>query len=239
MVDSAGGNLSLALLQTVLELRRQNLKIAWFGKEREVPLPAAVTVNSPWMDMTHTSPSCSANADYDYLPSLAHENRATPPACDAWPTVPPRKTLYVDDSMVLHPLVTLLMAQSWEGSPPVWMCGGWELLADEGKYVAGKMRDQGVTVVYEEYEAMPHCFALLFSHLAESRRCFESWTGFVKQAVEDPAGIKSRATTVKAVTLEEVDMGPGGLMPYTEEEMKERLYKWCEENTSSEAVAKL
>lgn len=66
--DSAGGNLSLVLLQTLLEFRRQGLKIHWNGSEREVPLPAGVSTCSAWADITHSSPSCETNKLFDYLP---------------------------------------------------------------------------------------------------------------------------------------------------------------------------
>lgn len=66
--DSAGGNLCFALLQTILELRRQNLKILWEGIEREVPLNAGVACSSPWLDITQSSPSCE-DGRYDYIPA--------------------------------------------------------------------------------------------------------------------------------------------------------------------------
>ncbi len=177
-VHSAGGNLSLALLQTILELGRQKIKIAWFGAERDVPLPAGVAVNSPWMDLTHSSPSYMTKAGFDYLPPPPPHGLGTEsmrPPCPAWPTVPPREHIYVDDGLVLHPLVTLLMVRSWAGAPPVYICTGWELLRDEDRYAAGKLHRDDVTVVLEEYEGMPHCFAILLSHLPGARRCLDGW----------------------------------------------------------------
>ncbi|KAK3941617.1 alpha/beta hydrolase fold-domain-containing protein [Diplogelasinospora grovesii] len=227
--DSAGGNLSLALLQTLLELGRQNARISWHGVERELPLPAGVAVNSPWVDMTHSSPSCQANADFDYLPALqssesSHQSEIPP--CEAWPANPPRTSLYADDAYLAHPLVTVMLARSWAGSPPVYICTGWELLADEDKYTAAKFRADGVPVVFEEFEAMPHSFALIFTDLEGSRRCFAGWAGFIKQVVEGGAEktVESRFTSVKAKTLEETQLEPEKLTPYTEEQARERVY---------------
>ena len=239
-VPSAGGNLSLALLQTLLELRRQNLKIHWLGEDREIPLPAGVAVNSPWMDITLSSPSYESNVPYDYIPApkngMELNNR---PACAAWPAVPPRRLVYADDDLVLHPLVTLLTAPSWAGAPPVYMCTGWELLADEDKYVASKMHQDGVTVVFEEYEAMPHCFAMLFNHLKNSRRCFGGWAGFIRRAVEKPEAVASSFVTVKARTLKEEPIDVQELSPCTEDEMRERLFQKWAEATSTTIFAKL
>ena len=154
--DSAGGNLSLVLLQTLLQLRRENLRIHWNGEERDVPLPAGVAVCSPWGDITHSSPSCDNNRTYDYLPARSvHPTGMEFPPCSIWPTTPARKNLFAEDALLCHPLVSPLIAKSWEGSPPLWIETGQELLTDEDKYIAMKASSQGVKVVFEEYEAMP------------------------------------------------------------------------------------
>ncbi|KAJ9151341.1 Lipase/esterase [Pleurostoma richardsiae] len=241
--DSAGGNLSLALLQLLLELRRQDIRIRWFGEERDIPLPAGVATSSPWVDLTHSSPSWETNGEFDYLPVPKALDIAKLPPCPAWPATPPRKALYVADALLTHPLVTLSTARSWKGAPPVYMCTGWEMLADEDKYMAAKLHRDGVPVVFEEYEAMPHCFALLLEKLPGSRRCLEGWTGFIMQAVQDPSGIKSSFRTVKAKTLEEVELDPKELCPFTEEEVRERVFQRAKEDVAAEdavdAIAKL
>ena len=117
-----------------------------------MPLPAGVAVNSPWVDITHSSPSCNANQDFDYLPSMDVQLVMEPrrPRCAAWPSDPPRSTLYAEDALVMHPLVSPLLAASWAGAPPVWICTGRELLADEDKFTAAKLHGDGDTVVFEE-----------------------------------------------------------------------------------------
>jgi hypothetical protein len=230
-------------MQAILELRRQNLKIRWHGTDREVPLPAGVAVNSPWMDITLSSPSCTANVPYDYLPVLEtiSQDHARRPACAAWPAAPPRHMMYADDHLLLHPLVTLLSAPSWAGAPPTYICTGWELLADEDKYVASRLAADGVSVVFEEYEAMPHCFALLFGHLPGARRCMDGWAGFMRRAVEAPGSIATRFVTVRAKGLEEVPREPAKVMPYDQETMRRRLLARCNIDAASawEATPKL
>ena len=99
--DSAGGNLALVLLQTILELRRQNLKVNWNGEQRDVPVPAGVALSSPWTDLTSSSPSCAANGGTDYLPPMGtgREELMQPRPCPAWPSNPPRKNLYAEDAV--------------------------------------------------------------------------------------------------------------------------------------------
>ncbi|KAK3292772.1 alpha/beta hydrolase fold-domain-containing protein, partial [Chaetomium fimeti] len=130
--DSAGGNLSLALLQLLLHLNRTTHPIPWHGHTptQPIPLPAGVAVNSPWLDVTHSSPSCTTNAPFDYLPTLAQQLAAESkrPHCAAWPASPPRRHLYAPDALLAHPLVSPVLAASWAGAPPVYMCTGWELL---------------------------------------------------------------------------------------------------------------
>jgi acetyl esterase/lipase len=236
---SAGGNLSLALIQTVLELRRQKRKVTWLGAERDVPLPAGVAVNSPWLDITQSSPSWEANWKYDYLPTPSIMSLTEPPPCGIWPASPPRKSLYIDDALLAHPLATIITARSWEGTPPVFMCTGWELLADEDKFMASKLENDGVTVVFEEYEAMPHCFALILTQLPGSQRCFESWANFIKAAIDDPESIKPKATTIKAKSLEEVKLEISSLSSISPEQMRGRVRAKVEEHSPPETISKL
>lgn len=248
---SAGGNLSLALLQLLLHLHRHPHPITFHNTTvPSIPLPAGVAANSPWLDITHSSPSCTANAAFDYLPTLPQQLAAESrrPPCAAWPTDPPRKHLYAPDSLLAHPLVSPVLARSWAGAPPVYVCTGWELLADEDKFVAHKMWREGVRVVFEEYEAMPHCFGLLFPQLREARRCLEGWAGFVKAVVEggpDAAvaggeGAGGRFVMVKARSLEEVVLEPGEVWKEGEEVVEERVWKRVRERgLEGEGIAKL
>ncbi|KAJ4393388.1 hypothetical protein N0V93_002598 [Gnomoniopsis smithogilvyi] len=222
--DSAGGNLSMALTQLLLEFQRTDTRVHWYGEEIAVPLPAGVALSSPWMDMTHSSPSCKTNAPFDYLPMLQGIEKIPRPSCAAWPASPPRKMLYCADALITHPLVTLLTARNWKGCPPVYMSTGWELLADEDKYMAANLHAQGVPIIWEEFEGMPHCFAMILTDNPMSKRCFDAWTGFIATvAVQGPGSIQSAFTTVKAKTLKEESRDPAKVAPYTEEELWERL----------------
>ncbi|KAI2610156.1 Alpha/Beta hydrolase protein [Hypoxylon fragiforme] len=236
--DSAGGNLCVALLQTLLELRRQGRKVAWFGVDREVVLPAALALSSPWVDLTQSMPSWERNQRWCYLASprlLAeekeeggHRKQQRPPPDDIWPANPPRRHLYADDAYLLHPLASLQMCGpgAWEGSPPVYVSCGWECIADEIKYLASRMARDGVTVVFEEYEAMPHVFSSILPRRPEAKRCLDRWGAFMRAVAggggegEGEGEIKSSWKTIKAKTLEEVDIDVDTLTPFTEEDVR-------------------
>lgn len=239
--DSAGGNLSLSLLQAVLELRRQNRKITWFGEQREVPLPGGIAVNSPWLCIVQSMPSWDRNSRWDYLPPARMLESKQPPVDHAWPASPPRRHLYVDDEYMLHPLVSLQLNATWEKSPPIYICTGWECLADEDRYLASKLSRDGVQVVLEEYEAMPHVFAIMLGNLKEAKRCMQGWAAFIVKATEEPERIESKFTTIKAKTLEEVEINVDKLTPYTDEQVQELAYERLGRNAPpvSEALAKL
>jgi hypothetical protein len=213
----------MVLLQTLLEFRRQGLKVRWNGEEREVPLPAGVATCSPWLDITHSSPSCETNKTFDYLParSVHPEGMAYPPD-SIWPTSPPRKNLYAEDSMLCHPLVSPLAANNWEGACPLYIEVGQELLTDEGKHVAAKAVEQGVVCVFEEYEAMPHCFAMVLEELPGGRRFFDTWAGFISDVV-DGKKVETSGKMIRAKSLKEEALDVRGLREVGDEVVVGRM----------------
>ncbi|KHN99046.1 acetyl-hydrolase [Metarhizium album ARSEF 1941] len=223
--DSAGGNLTMALIQVIVELDRLGQRIMWHGEERAVPVPAAAACNSPWLDISHSSgPYYGKTPEaFDYLGSIDELGRRGLVPCDIWPARTPRKFLYGADDMMTHPLASPVMRRDWTGFPPVYACTGWERLAYEDKFLAQKLERDGVTVVFEEYEAMPHCFALVLASTAESRRCLDGWAGFIRRAVEDAAGLRSSAVTVHARTLKETPLDFGALFDVSEDEVRRRV----------------
>jgi acetyl esterase/lipase len=228
--DSAGGNLCTALMHTLLEFRRQNLNIRWNGEDREVPLPAGLALNSPWMDITHSSPSCETNANWDYLPALSSESTGNEyPPCPIWPANPPRRNMYAEDAVLRHPLVSPIVAKNWEGCPPIYIVMGQELLADEGKYVSMVAARQGVQVVFDEFEAMPHTFALILEGHEGGRLCFTKWAAFINACVTDPKNVKTVGHKIKVKTLQETELDMLTLSPFTAEEVASRMKKMVPE----------
>ncbi|KAG5975115.1 hypothetical protein E4U55_007844 [Claviceps digitariae] len=223
--DSAGGNLTMALIQVIVELNRMGEHITWHGEKRDIPIPAATACNSPWLDIAHSSQPYYGKIPevFDYLgPPGDLGSRGLEP-CAIWPANPPRKFMYAADDLMTHPLVSPVMRRDWAGFPPVYFCAGWERLAYENRFLAQKLQRDGVTMVFEEYEAMPHCFALVLANLAEAKRCMAAWAGFMQQAVEDPQSLASSAVTISAKTLEETPLDFDGLCDVSDETFRERV----------------
>ncbi|KAI0067652.1 alpha/beta-hydrolase [Artomyces pyxidatus] len=80
--DSAGGGLSLALLQII--------------RDSGLPLPAGGVLISPWCDFTHSFPSIFTNTDTDVIPStglVLHKPSSL------WPPPPDEMTSHVRDRL--------------------------------------------------------------------------------------------------------------------------------------------
>lgn len=229
--DSAGGNLSLVLLQTLLTLRRVSPTIRFHGQEVPIDLPAGLATSSPWCDITRSMPSVVNNAHLDYLqpPSQAPETIYRPipiPEDDLWPRDPPRVDLYCNASATAHPLVSPLAADKklWKDAPPVFISVGEEGLSDEGLIVARKMHHAGVPVFVEQYEGMPHCFGLLMVSTPAGRRFFRGMTEFMRKAAAGEITSSSGTGTYVGFKLKyEREIPLDKLVEVSDEEAIERL----------------
>ncbi|KAF9888820.1 hypothetical protein FE257_008189 [Aspergillus nanangensis] len=227
--DSAGGNLATVLLQTILQLHRGttpegNLPVVIFhGKPVKVPLPAGIALCSPSLDLTRSMQWSKKHAQYDYLPPPSMNPTKSPP-CDIWPANPPRADLFCEGSALCHPLVSPVAAPSWAGSPPIFVCCGEELLAEECKVFAQNAARQGVAIVWEQYEAMPHCFAHVLQGTFTSARSLESYADFVTGVVQkNPGEITTKGQFYAAKSLEASSVDVCNLHDSTEEEVLEEL----------------
>lgn len=226
--DSAGGNLAAALLQLLLQLHitktagTKSPTVKYFGKDVEVPLPAGVATMSGWFDITRSMPSLETNATWDYLPPANHDDSVSRfPKDDVWPTSPPRGDMFCDLSLLCHPLVSPVAARDWSGAPPMWFMTGEELLTDEDKIVARRAAEQGVTVVWEQYEAMPHVFAMLLPALETSTKCFNSLGDFARKCVEGE--VQSSATWIACKTGKESSVELAKVIDLTWEDALARM----------------
>lgn len=228
--DSAGGNLSLALLQTILRLRRVSPMVLFYGQEIPIELPAGIAAISPWCDLTRSMPSHFNNAQYDYLdpptaPPVTEFHPMPFPPDDVWPANPPRVDLFINASTTLHPLVSPLAARKelWKDAPPIFISLGEEALADEDLIIARKMYQAGAPVVVEQFEGMPHCHGLMMINTPAGRRFFKGLTGFCRDAVAGRVGstgnlirLGPMMQSVQEVPLDSLDL-------LSDEEVDERL----------------
>ena len=179
--DSAGANLALALTQVLLFAR--TLTALFHGRKISLSLPAGNAVLSAGLEVTLGLPSWQANGLFDVFSDKWAFLEPGYPACEIWPTDPPRGHPYCEISAMLHPLVAPAFARSWEDAPPIWFAGGQERFADSAKLAAEMAARQGVQVWYEEYEEMPHDFAIMPATWAwakteewpQSVKCMERW----------------------------------------------------------------
>ncbi|RDW86562.1 alpha/beta hydrolase [Aspergillus mulundensis] len=201
--DSAGGNLSLVLLQTLLTLHRTSTTVNFHNIAVTITPPAGVAVSSPWCDISRSMPSIRKNAPYDFLPapspfssSEANGEPFRPPPIPAdaiWPTNPPRVDYFVNASAILHPLVSPLAAlpDLWKNSPPIYISTGEEGLTDEGLVVARRMHAASVPVIAEQVEGMPHCFGMMMPGHPAGKAFYDSMGLFCVDAVAGT--VKDRA----------------------------------------------
>lgn len=179
--DSAGANLALALTQVLLFARTSTP--LFHGIKISLPLPAGNAVLSAGLEVTLGLPSWQANGSFDVFSNNWSFLEPGYPACEIWPTHPPRSHPYCEISAMLHPLVAPAFARSWEGAPPIWFAGGQERFADSAKLAAEMAARQGAQVWYEEYEEMPHHFPIMSATWAwakteewpQSVKCMERW----------------------------------------------------------------
>lgn len=186
--DSAGGHLSFSLLLLLLSLKRAGVSsIRFHGKDVPIDLPAGVTGNSPWFDITRSLPSVTDNAKYDYLnpPTATGMPQREIPEDDIWPSKPPRAEIFCTASTLLHPICSPLNAtpEQWKGAPPVFMCCGNEGLEDEIVVVARRLYQAGTSVEFVGYAGTPHCSSFIFPTSEAGKDCMTRWADFAQRSV--------------------------------------------------------
>jgi monoterpene epsilon-lactone hydrolase len=149
--DSAGGGLAMALL---LSLR-----------DAGDPLPAAVCLLSPWLDLALTGETITTRADSDpwfraeILRLVAH--------------------YYCNDDEVRNPLASPIFADV-SGLPPLFIqVGGDEILLSDSTRLAENVRSCGGTVEIEVWPAMWHVFQVFIGKMPESRRAVEKIGAYI------------------------------------------------------------
>jgi monoterpene epsilon-lactone hydrolase len=129
MGDSAGGGLTLTLIQ----------EVAAAG----LPMPAGIMPIYPWGDLSASSPSWQSNKGKDILVHSQVSESAR------W---------YAGDLDLRDPLVSPMFG-SFVGFPPTYMVVGTrDLLVDDAKYIERRMSQDGVPVRLDVFEGAPHGF---------------------------------------------------------------------------------
>jgi acetyl esterase/lipase/hemerythrin-like domain-containing protein len=137
--DSAGGGLTLSLLQAL--------------KEEGLPMPAAAALISPLADLSFSGESRQFNRWRDPMLPTQRKMRAFEE--------------YTSDTPSEHPLLSPVYGDL-SGFPPLFaQVGSTEILLDDTLRVAQRAREQGVEVEVEIWHSLPHVWHL-WSYLPET-----------------------------------------------------------------------
>jgi len=148
--DSAGGGLSVALL---LALKKVGL-----------PLPKAVCLFSPWVDLTCASASIESNALSDCMLS--------PGALDRF------KSHYLRGADPFDERASPIFGDL-SGLPPTYVAvGSKEILLDDSKQLVEKIRAAGGSAELSIWRNMPHVFPILSSVIPEGRLVLKEFASF-------------------------------------------------------------
>jgi acetyl esterase/lipase len=148
--DSAGGNLTVAVLQR--------------ARSEGLPMPAGTFLLSPWLDLRGV-PAERANVDTELLILPASVDRAT--------------AFYVGDRDVGDPAVSPILGPM-EGLPPTLVqVASNELLYDDSAAFADVAAAAGVEVTLEVEDGLWHVWQLMAPVLPEARASIASIARFV------------------------------------------------------------
>ncbi|CAG8959489.1 hypothetical protein HYFRA_00001387 [Hymenoscyphus fraxineus] len=241
--DSAGANIASALIQLILSANNRGDKVVFNGILDTIPLPAGVALLSAGLDMTYAL-GLKENVKYDIFHGEWSFQLPNFPACSLWPSNPPRSHIYGDKSIMCHPLVSPCVAATWKGAPPMWLACGQEVMAGSVRMAAQVIAQHGGQVVYEEYEEMPHDFAImsenwpwaLTGEWPQSVRCMDRWakaclTFFERREVESKAVFVRTSGVEDGMELESLSSTD---LRQSKEKMLERIGSWKDWTGTSE-----
>lgn len=135
-------------------------------RDRGLPLPAAACCNSPWVDLTITAGSYTSKAAVDPLVSAG------------W--VSPMAVAYLNGADARTPLASPLFADL-SGLPPLLIqVGEDEVLLDDSRRLAERVKDAGGDVTLEVWDGMIHVWHYFYPLLAEGRQAITRIGEFIK-----------------------------------------------------------
>ncbi|GAA3548158.1 alpha/beta hydrolase [Amycolatopsis ultiminotia] len=154
--DSAGGGLCVT---TCLSARAAGL-----------PLPAAVVLFSPWLDLTLTGESMVTRAAAD--PMFTPESLSGPGA------------LYLAGQDPRNPLLSPAVSADFTGFPPLLIqVGTNEILLDDSTRAAVRARAAGADVILDVVAGVPHVFQCYSGMLDEADEALDRAGLFIGQRV--------------------------------------------------------
>ena len=139
-----------------------------------LPPPLGCFAFSPWTDLTLSGESLTNNASTEVI-------------------LPPERIAegaehYLGDAPADAPGASPLFAD-FEGAPPVWLSAGTtEILLDDTRRMAQRLRDQGVTVTEVIETDLPHVWPLFQTLLPEARATLREVAEWINSLWRSSAG---------------------------------------------------
>ena len=158
--DSAGGGLTVAMS---LSLR-----------DSGDPLPGAVGLLSPLLDLSWQGESIITRKDRDPWFTPAHLLHVSKNYCD--------------DTEITHPLVSPVFADASGLPPTLIQVGNDELLLSDSERFAANMRASGGEVEIDVWPGMWHVWQMFIGLMPESRQAVEKLGEFIRHSVGDRVG---------------------------------------------------
>lgn len=168
MGDSAGGGLTLALLQLI--------------KKHKLPKAAGSVLLSPWTDLTLSGDSIKSKKDKDPL--------ITPHLLEIF-----SKRYYANEDPT-NPLISPHFADVKGFPPTLIQVGGKEVLFDDSTRMAQKMNKAGVNVRLEVYENMMHVWQYFGGIVPEANKAIDEIGEFVKSVTVSTKADRADALAV-------------------------------------------
>lgn len=156
--DSAGGNLALA---TLLSLKQKN-----------IPLPAALALMSPWTDLEARGKSYETRAQQDPI----HQRGMILHMAD----------LYLAGADPSAPLASPINADVRGFPPTLIQVGDRETVLDDSRDFADKLKVAGVDVDCQVWKDMIHVFQQFPEILPEAKTAISDLSRFLEKHVKSP-----------------------------------------------------
>jgi acetyl esterase/lipase len=179
MGDSAGGNLTLALLQRL--------------RDAGTPMPAGAVTFSPWLDLAA-----------EYTPD--HLRIARDPMLPA-ERIREAAGHYHGSVDAAHPLVSPLHLD-FTGLPPLLVqAGERELLLPALRAFAARGRVHGAALDFRVWPNMPHVFQAFARYLPEAREALVEVGAFVQRRVPAAVSVGERVPSAPAMPARSAENG--------------------------------
>ena len=139
-----------------------------------LPAPLGVFALSPLTDLRFTAPSLRDNAASEVVLPAARAGEMA--------------QMYLQGGDAEDPRASPLLAD-FTGAPPVWLAvGDTEILLDDTRHMAERLRAQGVDVTEVVEHDLPHVWPIFHNLLPEARVTLRQIAGWIRSLSPPPNG---------------------------------------------------